>query len=277
MSQHSITNKIAHCGIALSSGCMTLSVGCRAPSVSDLVSKLAERLSTSIDERAVHRYTDKDLFKRDLRTGEVFSPGELTTNAKQHAKSLVLDSLSSFLNDDEWWDEFFGKYVTEQKRLRNNYPIPLEDWDQYFDEFTVEEKHEVKTDLDNFKQQSEVWRDARLTVQAVMNGRGVLYHAEGIAFAYSCFPSTRDIGKTFHRLFANGEMWQSESKSSDDISMSHLYSIVANHRRLDRTVLLGVHDSWNVSKVRSERELDSGEIQFLQKLVSIGVLYGSEE
>ncbi len=35
--------RVAHRGTSLSDDCMTLSVGCRAPSVSDLVSKLAAK------------------------------------------------------------------------------------------------------------------------------------------------------------------------------------------------------------------------------------------
>mmetsp|Transcript_30725 Transcript_30725/g.65302 ORF Transcript_30725/g.65302 Transcript_30725/m.65302 type:complete len:159 (+) Transcript_30725:710-1186(+) len=38
--------RVAHCGTARSGDCATLSVGCRAPSVSDLVSKRAESLSS---------------------------------------------------------------------------------------------------------------------------------------------------------------------------------------------------------------------------------------
>ena len=105
---------------------MTLSVGCRAPSVSDMVSKLAERLSSSMDEYALRRYTDSDILI-GLDSSGMMMPGEITHDAKDMARKLILDSLSSMINDDEWWDEFFGKYVTEQKRVRSNYPIPLTD------------------------------------------------------------------------------------------------------------------------------------------------------
>ena len=115
--------RVAHCGISLSGDCMTLSVGCRAPSVSEIASKLAERLSSSIEDHAVLRYTDSNMLKGNHL---VYAPGELTLDAKDNAKQLVLDSLTSIINDDEWWDEFLGRYLTEPKRLRSNYPIPIE-------------------------------------------------------------------------------------------------------------------------------------------------------
>jgi 50S ribosomal protein L16 3-hydroxylase len=124
--------RVAHCGTSLSDDCMTLSVGCRAPSVSDLVSKLAENLSSSMDDPAVRRYADPDLlngvadpFDASSTTSSstssssgtgTMSPGELTSDAKERARRLVKDSLASLIDDDEWWDEFFGRYATEQVR-----------------------------------------------------------------------------------------------------------------------------------------------------------------
>ena len=122
--------RVAHRGTSLSDDCMTLSVGCRAPSVSDLVSKLAENLSSSMDDSAVRRYADPDLLNgvadpfdasssssssSSSGTGTM-SPGELTSDAKERARRLVKDSLASLIDDDEWWDEFFGRYATEQVR-----------------------------------------------------------------------------------------------------------------------------------------------------------------
>jgi hypothetical protein len=36
------------------------------------------------------------------------SPGELTSDAKEHARRLVKDSLATLIDNDEWWNEFFG-------------------------------------------------------------------------------------------------------------------------------------------------------------------------
>ena len=193
--------RVAHCGTSLSDDCMTLSVGCQAPSVSDLASKLAERLSSSIDDSAVRRYTDWDLLKEGDASSGTMSPGELTRDAKERARRLVKDSLASMIDDDEWWDEFFGRYVTEQKRARINYPIPL-----------VDSSREEGGDDSNVNAAADddEWGDAQSTVHSVLAGRGVLYQAEGIAFAHSSIPSKLRPGITSHRFFVNGEMWQSE-------------------------------------------------------------------
>ena len=237
--------RVAHCGTSLANDSMTLSVGCRAPSVSDLVSKLAESLSSSIDDSAVRRYTDHDLLQGGGDDSES-SPGELTSDAKESAKRLVLNSLASLLNDDERWDEFFGRYVTEQKRLRNNYPIPLlEDLayeDDGADSFTV---------------------DANAIVEDTLSGKCVLYQAEGIAFAYSSTPSKVQRGRVSHRFFVNGEMWQSTSNDEEQSCLIQTYQAVANHRRLDQSILLGTNDN----------KLSSQAISFLEELVDIGVLY----
>lgn len=251
--------RVAHCGISLSGDCMTLSVGCRAPSVSDLVSKLAEHLSSSIEDYSVLRYTDSDMMKsRKLGT----SPGELTVDAKESAKQLVMDSLTSIFNDDEWWDEFMGRYVTEQKRVRSSYPIPL-------DSLLVDGE---EADEDNCDE----WADARSTVQSVVAGKGVLCQAEGISFAYSTVRPKRRDGGVYHRFFVNGEMWQSDSQSSDtkQISLVQIFQIVANHRKIDRSLLLLGLDSSNDPDDQVGM-LSQEAIAFLEDLVSIGVLYGS--
>ena len=223
--------RVAHCGTALSNDSMTLSVGCRAPSVSDLVSKLAERLSSSIDDSAVARYIDEDILQGTI---EKSSPGEITSDAKERTKHLVLDSLTSLLDDDEYWDEFIGRYATEQKRLRNNYPIPLSDW--------ADESEEA---------------NAESIIQSVLKGKCVLYQAEGIAFAFS------SVSSGSYRFFVNGEMYQTESSDETEQScMKHLYKVVSNSRKLDRETLLG-----------SDEKLSSDGISFLEQLVETGALY----
>lgn len=257
--------RVAHCGTSLASDCMTLSVGCRAPSVSDLVSRLAERLSSSMDDSSVRRYTDGDLLTglNNIHGGE---PGELTTDAKDRAKHLVLDSLTSIISDDEWWDEFFGRYMTEQKRVRIDYPIPLEDTMGEADDGSIE-------DLPD-----EEWGDAKSTVQSVLAGKGVLYQAEGIVFAYSSVPSKVLNGRTSHRFFVNGEMWQSEAQPTDtdpkQNCMVRLFQTVSNHRRLDQAALLGLDSNGDLTE---QDELTSEGISFVEELVSAGVLYGSED
>ncbi|KAL9188780.1 hypothetical protein ACHAXT_007158 [Thalassiosira profunda] len=241
--------RVPHCGTALSGDCMTLSVGCRAPSVSDLVSKLAENLSSSLEEHAVRRYTDEDLLDTQYPSDSSYSSGEITVDAKERARDLLMDSLASTVGDDEWWDEFFGRYMTEQKRVRNNYPVPLDDWVE--GESAPDE-----------------WRDATVAIKAVLEGNAVLYRAEGISFAYSSVPLPS--GKTSHRFFVNGEMWQSApSDVTAPGALPRLFRVVANHRRIEKETLLGAS--------LQQTELASEAISFLEELISAGVLYASEE
>lgn len=227
----------AHCGTALTNGCMTLSVGCRAPSVSDLVSRLAENFSTSVEDEAVRRYTDEDLLSNKEKGG--FFNGELTTQAKQKARRLVLESVMKVIDDDKWWDCFFGKYVTEQKRLRINYPMPLDESE-----------------------------DTTSIIQSVLNGDAVLYHAEGIAFVYSSLPA-KDPNCTIYRLFANGLMWEFEVRNEDASTncMVCLYKTIANHRRLNAQSLRSCYGELDCGSKVSE------VTTFLEQLLRIGVLY----
>jgi len=252
--------RVAHCGTARSGDCATLSVGCRAPSVSDLVSKLAESLSSSMEDSALRRYTDDDLLKGvDIVDN---APGELTSDAKERAKHLVIDSMTSLISDDEWWDEFFGRYVTEQKRARNNYPIPLEDW--------------VDDCGGSGENQPDEWEDAQSIVQSVLAGGSVLYQAEGITFAYSSVRSKIHKGRCSHRFYVDGEMWHSESQSpgAKQNDMAHIFQLVSNHRRIDCGILLDRND---IGKHESTQQLAPEAVQFLEELVSAGVLYGSDE
>ena len=197
--------RVPHCGIALSDGCMTLSVGCRAPSVSDLVSKLAEHFSSSVEDVAVRRYTDDELLDNLSSDELLLSPGEITVKAKEDTKLLILNALTTMMDDDAVWDEFFGRYITEPKRLRSNYPIPLEE------------------DFD------------APTLQDVLDGNGALYHAEGICFSHSVVNAHESDGSSTneYRLFVNGKMWQ-----SDSVDDSILYQTISNNRVLDGPALL---------------------------------------
>ena len=261
--------RVSHCGTATSDDCMTLSVGCRAPSASDLMSKLAERLSSSTEDFAVRRYADSDLLRGttvDGASSGTASPGELTSDAKELARCLVRESLTSMIDDDEWWDEFFGRYATEQKRARGEYPIPLEDASR--EGGGGGDSNEIAA--------SDEWVDARSTALGVLDGRGVLYQAGGIAFAHSSVHSKAHRGRTSRRFFVNGEMWQSECQSEDETnSLTRLFRVVSNHRRLDRSLLLGLDENYGRNAQRDELSPDA--ISFLEDLVSAGVLYGSSE
>ncbi|KAL3779769.1 hypothetical protein ACHAW5_010767 [Stephanodiscus triporus] len=71
-------------------------------------------------------------------------------------------------------------------------------------------------------------------------------------------------------------MWQSECQSEDETnSLTRLFRVVSNHRRLDRSLLLGLDENYGRNAQRDELSPDA--ISFLEDLVSAGVLYGSSE
>jgi len=70
-------------------------------------------------------------------------------------------------------------------------------------------------------------------------------------------------------------MWQSECHSDDGTNdLNRLFRVVSNHRRLDRSLLLGLDRNDN-QHAHQQDELSCEAILFLEELVSAGVLYGS--
>jgi uncharacterized protein YaiE (UPF0345 family) len=88
--------------------------------MSGSVCQLAENLWSSMDDSTVRRYTDPDLLNGVVHSFDAsalsspssgtgtMSPGELTSDAKERARRLVKDSLATLIDNDEWWNEFFG-------------------------------------------------------------------------------------------------------------------------------------------------------------------------
>mmetsp|Transcript_11460 Transcript_11460/g.17279 ORF Transcript_11460/g.17279 Transcript_11460/m.17279 type:complete len:313 (+) Transcript_11460:708-1646(+) len=188
--------RIPHWGTALTNGCATFSVGCRAPSGAELVARLAEKLSFATAGMAVKRFEDADLFDDEHR--ERYRKGEITAHSKKKAKQLIKSTLEELLNDEDKFDEWFGGIITEPKRVRSGYPIPL--------------------DADDEDPES-LWDDPALAVKEFINGAGFLHQAEGITFAYS-------TSSNVSRLFANGECWE--------VSKSVPVDTIANNKQISR-------------------------------------------
>lgn len=150
-----------HWGVSTASDCMTLSVGCRAPSAVELFSKMSELLlSTSSIESAVKRYTDIDLFQQT-------NDKSLSINVKNKMKSLVMDLVEETLRDEAIWDDIVGRMATQPNRPIIDYPTPLSLMDE------------------GWKAELGIWADAEKSLDTVLNGTGVLRRAEGISFAWS--------------------------------------------------------------------------------------------
>lgn len=260
--------RIPHCGVALTDGCMTLSVGLRAPSANDMMSRLAELMTSSVAGKAIERVTDEDLFEDDDAGGNG-SPnansGEITAVAKDKARHLVAAALEEYINDDDKWDKIFGQLVTESKRPRINYPVPLVDEDE---------------------EELGLWGDPQKAVVAMLEGKGDLYQAEGITFGYSILDEAEQGDKIQNdlvvaRLFVNGEVWSlSRSNEEKEEADEKLFlQAITSKRRLDWH-LFDTDAGRNEEGGKSSRPLNvlsKQMIDLLEDLVHKGYLYGSDD
>ena len=218
-----------HWGTSTSADCMTLSVGCRAPSANDIFSKMSELISTSSKELAVRRYTDIDLLQST-------NDKSLSTKVKDKMKTLLLDVVQETLNDEAIWDDLVGCMVTEPNRqMMMEYPIPLSAMDSAW------------------KEELGIWADAEKTLDAFLEGKGVLRRAEGISYAWS---------KVFdsYNLYAQGRAFPIHDSPT---STGLMLECIANGPPLNQKQ---VHDM-GIEMTQSIRD-------FLLELLEEGLLYG---
>lgn len=240
--------RVGHCGTALSDGCMTLSVGLRAPSAKEMLMKLTEHVESDIDSDFFKRYTDIDLLKSSSDEIEL---EEISHDVKTKAKSLLKDAMIDLLEDDLFFDEFFGKIATETKRARSNYPLPLDEIDE--------------EDLQSLG----LLGDPITCVKTFFDGQATLFCAEGISWGYSVSQSNKDKNtKNLCRLFVDGQMYEidiSDHHPSGRLRITELVQLITKENQL-----------------KSEEFMQDGKIipkeieLLLCDLVAGGYLYGSE-
>ena len=260
--------RIPHCGVALTDGCMTLSVGLRAPSANDMVSRLAEIMTTSIAGKTVERITDEDLLESNdagnsATANDDNNCGEISSVAKEKARELVKAALEEYMDNDEEWDKIFCQLATESKRPRINYPAPLVDGDE---------------------EELGLWGNPKLAIATVMGGGGALYQAEGITFGYSFLGEANSA-----RLFVNGEAWDLVRSEEGEVDIKLFLQAITSNRRLDRKLfdsvtkvggnnLEGDDDEEGGSPPRTNFNLPEARIvALLEDLVQRGYLYGADE
>ena len=236
-----IPPRILHHGTSTSKDCITLSVGCRAPSASDLISKLAETIQDSASKAANERYTDFNLMEQ--------SSQELSKRIKHDMKNLVLAAMDEVLENEAQWDELCGRQITSPNRPSINYPVPLSSMDE------------------EWKNELGVWGDVDSTIDAVLQGKGCLFRAEGVSFACSSVPSTSKEGGIIHRLFSQGKMFElkREHPPNDEgngESDRDLVNRIANGPPLDKACL--------------GDDLSDARRNFLRQLIDLGYLYGED-
>jgi ribosomal protein L16 Arg81 hydroxylase len=262
--------RIVHCGTAASDDCITLSVGCRAPSGADLLARMSEIVSSGSSSLAMRRYTDVALMASttaDSTSNAITGVSNLkglSGTVKEAMKNLILDAVQEVLEDDLVFDELIGKLVTEPNRPTGAYPVPLRAMDE-----------EWKTEIG-------MWADATATVQSIFTGTGgcCLRRAEGISFAWTSgsIPVSKlcgDVGSNpmdemhYFRIYAHGRVfeWKHRDIHPDEIARNcYLLDRIANGPPLNREAIddLGFILTENISS-------------FLVELIEEGFLYGDED
>ncbi len=128
--------RVAHNGIALEE-CMTLSVGFRAPSHSDLIAEYMGYLARTVDPLA--RYSDPDLQPTD-------DPGKVDLSVIESLRRTLLQ----LVDDTATFRSWFGRYVTEPRRGAFAMP-PDEPWSRETLREAVDEGSElVRRSLSQF-------------------------------------------------------------------------------------------------------------------------------
>ncbi len=94
---------VAHDGVAVGDGCMTYSVGFRAPSRAELVSGWCDHLIDTLPDD--DRFTDPDLRRQN-------NPGEITADAIARLHGMV----TAAIGDREAFARWFGEFATAPKR-----------------------------------------------------------------------------------------------------------------------------------------------------------------
>jgi 50S ribosomal protein L16 3-hydroxylase len=99
---------VAHDGVALDDNCMTFSIGFRAPDAHGMLTDLVELVQQRLpdDSPAKTMYTDPDLAANEA------AGGKISPEAFRRARSMIRDMLTM---DDDFIDEWFGRFVTEPK------------------------------------------------------------------------------------------------------------------------------------------------------------------
>ena len=91
--------RFPHHGVARGKGCMTISVGFRAPKTSEVLNSVVTAALSHIDEAA--RYSDPDLKPQ--------APGEISKAAIKKISTMIQESISS----EKFVTEWLGRFATE--------------------------------------------------------------------------------------------------------------------------------------------------------------------
>jgi ribosomal protein L16 Arg81 hydroxylase len=241
--------RIVHCGTATddSDRCMTLSVGFRAPSASDLTARVAEYIQQSVDNASVKRYTDSRLSWSEedpntLATSPITIP-TISSSIRSEMKSLVLDAITTLMGNELEWDKLVGGIVTESIRYSENAVIRYDDnIDEAFLNYWGDDAEEVLRRI--------VKRDYHCLKGCV-----------GIAFATSSIVMNET--SKVDRLYAHGEMWE----VWDNPLALPIFQRIESNQILDTTVITEA-----LREKENGKDSENSLRQVLLSLIDEGVL-----
>ena len=91
---------------------------------------MMDHISDATEGNALERYTDQKLFhSHNFKGGGECSINKLNSEVKLKGKRLVIEAIDEMLDDDDLFDQFFGKLVIESKRMGFDYPLALNNLD----------------------------------------------------------------------------------------------------------------------------------------------------
>ena len=307
--------RVLHCGTAVdaSENCMTLSVGCRAPSALELIDGLSTMMqkssatvtsptaafpSTAAIQAFHRRYTNTEI-GGDAYRGEKslskMSPllpqsSWLSPQVKSDMKHLILTAVQSALEDDtNILDPLIGRFVTKSNRLEeaefelgefDDSPLPSFSYPKALRDFEHEE-HQGESDefgRDKWVNTSTVLTEVFGTQSSnEQQSCPCLRRAEGIAFAWSSvYDKEAQIQK--YRLYAQGRPAFEVFDHPIEISSSAPSSAIG--RLLDRIAngppldRFFVVDELQISLDVTKKATKYSAARLLYDLVEEGLLYG---
>ena len=108
----------AHNGVAVGNGCMTYSIGFRAPSRSELIAGWSEHIvDTLVDD---DRYRDPGLVRQD-------NPGEISAEALARLQAMMASSLLDPAAFAQWFGEFTTAPKSHEMDWRPEEPVELDE------------------------------------------------------------------------------------------------------------------------------------------------------
>jgi 50S ribosomal protein L16 3-hydroxylase len=280
--------RFVHWGLGQSTDCMTLSVGARAPSSSDLLIRITEHVQQVRQPiSSQQRYKDvadnlifwrnESVCNNDTSNSRRNDTSQIESNINQHDRSPTLSTsvkesmklmvqkmIDDISNDESMWDMIVGKLITDPLRYSDTFPIPY-----------PENMFDTKYHYDNWKNASP--SDVVQSIQQ-LGDQASLCKVAGISSATSQLRLPRSIlssqnqsqnhsnyGTIIDRIYVHGEM----------------YEVIYNNIALNATTIASIvfqriDDSLPVYGTMLQNSSDDGTnpilFQALQQLLEDGII-----